>query len=71
MDRQNNLNDLSLELRSRIKKEILEPLNIVEQLPKDNPNSVDLIDKVFRDFKKASDKIWEDVLRRINTQQKV
>ena len=56
------LNRISQELRIRIKKQILEPLEILEQVPQGKSKSSGVIREVFKDFKEANVKIWDDVI---------
>lgn len=60
------VNDLSWELRSRIRKELLGPLEILELVPKTNRESIQLVEQVFKDFKKSSDRIWQEIHKKIN-----
>lgn len=69
MRKRYNVDDLSCELRSRISREIMEPLTIVERVPKTRVDSIQLVERVFQAFKKASDKIWKDVRKKINNKR--
>ena len=59
------LNKIVSELRLRIEKEVLHPLVVLEQMPVDNPHSFELIDKVMADFRKANEKVWNEVSEKI------
>lgn len=59
------LDKISRELRLRIKKQILNPLEILEQIPQNNSTSSNVINEVFKDFKKVNNKIWDEVIQRI------
>ena len=60
-----DINTLSVILRSRIKQEIIEPLMVLEEMPKEKHNSTELIQKVFEDFKEINDRIWEEMRQKV------
>lgn len=62
----NDLNNLSSSLRSRLKKEILDPLSVLEQMPKDVSSSNELIIMIFNDFRRANDRIWIELNEEIH-----
>lgn len=55
------------ELRLRIEKEVLHPLFVLEQMPIGNPYSFELIEKVMGDFRKANEKVWNEVEEKLLT----
>lgn len=58
----NELNRISQELRLRIKKQILDPLEILGQVPQGKSKANGVIREVFKDFKEVNVKIWDDVI---------
>jgi hypothetical protein len=62
----NELNRISQELRTRIKKQILDPLEILEQVPQGRSDPKGAIGKVFKDFREVNAKIWDDVILKTN-----
>ena len=59
------LNKIVSELRLRIEKEVLHPLVVLEQVSIGNSHSFELIDKVMGDFRKANEKVWNEVNEKV------
>lgn len=66
MGQKHDIRKLSLELRERLEKEILHPLTFLENASGSETFSFTVVDKVFRDFRKVNDGIWEELHRKIN-----
>jgi hypothetical protein len=61
---------LSLELRSRIEKEIIDSLVFLERVSRFEHHPPALIERVFEDFKQVNDRIWRDLDQSISLNQK-
>jgi hypothetical protein len=66
MKQKHNIRNLSLELRERIEKELLDPLSVLERTSGSGAYPRALVDKVFQGFRKTNDCIWEKFQEKIN-----
>ncbi len=65
MEKKYDIRILSLKLRGRLENEILGPLVFLETASGFENYSFEIADKVFKDFKKVNDEIWEELRQKI------
>jgi len=60
MKQRYDIRTLSVELRARLEKEILNPLLSLENVAGSKTYSAVIVEKVFKDFRKINDRIWDE-----------
>ena len=70
MKQRRDIKSLSVELRTRLEKEIFSPLLSLENIAGTKTYSVDIVEKVFKDFRQINNGIWDELCRNISKVKK-